>query len=225
MNDPRENKERVINVDSGGPLIIPERIESETKYRFRKHHLDYSKLFCTTVDADKNPFGLNTKRCFGRPRMWAQYGDNHQGVCLVFDRKDLEDKILASLDGGVLWSDEVIYDDGLKEVSAQAADVEYDLEANRRVEAVVREQIEQFKHALFFRKDSDWSGESEWRYVIRRELEGYERIPFGNSLRAIVIGVDCYQSYMPTLRSLAEGIPLIQLEWDTEKEDFYCRET
>jgi Protein of unknown function (DUF2971) len=41
--------------------------------------------------------------CWARPRMWEQYGDNHRGACLLFDRDRLE----AFLQNGV--GDERIY--------------------------------------------------------------------------------------------------------------------
>ncbi len=221
LNDPRESQERDVGIGWSSSLTVPPEKISEASDLLKKGFLEYSKLFCTTIDAEKNQFGLNTKRCFGRPRMWAQYGDNHHGVCFVFDRTCLTNEISKSLKvGDALWHDAVMYDDGLKNISPQAASFDYDFVDERGVEFAIKKHIERFQRALFFRKDSDWSGESEWRWVIHKWEEGYERLPFGESLKAVVIGVDCSEVYVPSLQRLADGVPLLQLVWDDRKEDF-----
>ena len=48
-----------------------------------------------------------------RPRMWAQYAEQHQGVCLVFDKEKLLKCFEKSLSAkGDLYYGEVDYFDG-----------------------------------------------------------------------------------------------------------------
>lgn len=35
--------------------------------------------------------------CWARPRLWEQYGDEHRGVCLVFNRALFEEALQNSL--------------------------------------------------------------------------------------------------------------------------------
>ncbi len=223
-NDPRENKERMIGVGWTGHHKPPAQERVSASEALKRAYLDFSKVFCGTVDAE-NPRGLNTKKCFGRPRMWAQYGDNHGGVCLVFDRAALDVEIRASVSTEAsIYSDLVVYDDSLKSVSAVLNDLDYDRIREIDLEPALKEQVEKFHLGLFFRKDSDWISESEHRWVIHRWTDGYEYFGFGDSLRAIVLGVDCPCVYVPAIKVLALGAPVMQLEWDAEKEDYYYRE-
>lgn len=59
------------------------------------------KLACFSAAADNNT------PCWQKPRMWAQYGNNHHGVCLLFDRQRLDDIAKQNLD--LLFSGHVIY--------------------------------------------------------------------------------------------------------------------
>ena len=189
--------------------------------RLRERHLDYSKVFSGTIDAADNPFNLGTKACFGRPRMWAQYGDRHRGVCLIFHLAILGQEIKNYLDDdAVLFSGSISYLDDLKEDSANALDFDYDPVAQIGLDAALLGHIKNHKDALFLRKDSDWIGESEWRYVIYCLRKGYEYVPFEKSLKAIVMGVDCSEAYIPALQALCGEVPILQLVWDHQKEDF-----
>jgi hypothetical protein len=222
MNDPRENKARFDGVSWTGE-DPPTNDLHMIREQFIDKQLKYSKIFCTTIDSDKNPYRLNTKRCFGRPRMWAQYGDNHKGVCFVFDRESLKSKILKSVpDGMEFWADNIEYKDDLKNVSAGSSTFYYKRADWGKIEVAIKNHIERYKEAFFFRKDSDWIGESEWRGVIYQEKEGHVYFGFGDSLKAIVMGVDCPDVYLPTLQKLAKSIPIFKLDWEAAKEDFSC---
>lgn len=46
--------------------------------------------------SEPNPIlGLH-ERGFARARMWAQYADNHTGVCMVLRRNAFEDAVMAA---------------------------------------------------------------------------------------------------------------------------------
>ena len=224
MNDPRENRERMVGVGWSGDdtPALDERTAASDK--LKTAYRDYSKVFCGTLDGE-NPNNLNTKRCFGRPRMWAQYADNHRGICLLFNRDKLDLEIQAAVQGDAcLYSGEVVYDDYLKHVSAAACDLDFDQVREVGQEAALRKQVDTYHRALFLRKDSDWIGESEYRWVIHRWERGHEFVPFDESLESIVMGVDCPEVYIPTIMEQAHGRPVFRLEWDSEMEDFYTRE-
>ena len=50
------------------------------------------------------------RRGYARPRMWEQYGDNHRGVCLVFDKAELHATVMPQLEAlGPHWHGAVTY--------------------------------------------------------------------------------------------------------------------
>lgn len=47
-------------------------------------------LACMTMDNPSATGPVSTwDRGWARSRMWAQYGESHRGVCLVFDRESM----------------------------------------------------------------------------------------------------------------------------------------
>lgn len=112
-NDPRETKTWVFAV-GGSPKSIA---ESEELRRLSKRNGEYTqllkrgcKVLCVSCDAPNAQKLKVTERCYGKARMWAQYAENHQGLCLVFDKALLAETIAESLGSrGKLVSGEVTY--------------------------------------------------------------------------------------------------------------------
>ena len=224
MNDPRENKERLIGVGWSGEELISTTARSVAVDALRQAYLEHSKVFCGTLDG-KNDLHLTTKLCYGRPRMWAQYGDNHRGVCLLFDRSQLTKAIRSSLpEGAFMYEGPVEYDDHLKHVSASVNDFDYDFVSELGLEAAIKRQVDTYHRALYLRKDSDWIGESEYRWVIYRQQKGPEFVCIKEALEAVILGVDFPAVYEPAIAQLLGRAQSLHLEWDADKEDFYIRE-
>ena len=106
-------------------------------------------------------------RGWARSRMWAQYADNHRGVCLVFDRDETIRDIVAQLDAeGDAANGSVTYEDSAAPdafvVDANRVDPTYPLTA-------VINQMWAYRDQLFFRKARDWETEYEYRFLLRRE--------------------------------------------------------
>jgi hypothetical protein len=51
-------------------------------------------------------------------------------------------------------------------------------------------------------------------------VRGYEYVEIGDSLKAIVLGVDCPPVYHPAIKEVASDIPIYHLRWDDQCEDF-----
>ena len=94
MNDPLEfqdhRKDSIVFCDNPTNEEIALRmrrfndavIEREKAVRFSSFSMDLSK-------GSQGEYYNNLSKGWARSRMWAQYADNHKGVCLVFDKKKL----------------------------------------------------------------------------------------------------------------------------------------
>ena len=94
MNDPLEFQDHHKDslVFNGNPsneelALIMRRFkdsvtEREKAVRFASFSMDLSK-------GSQGEYYNNLSKGWARSRMWAQYADNHKGVCLVFDKKKL----------------------------------------------------------------------------------------------------------------------------------------
>ena len=54
--------------------------------------------------------GLYYTKGFARPRMWAQYGQNHTGVCLVFKRDNVVSKFSKDFENEIHYAGNVSYE-------------------------------------------------------------------------------------------------------------------
>lgn len=147
-----------------------------------------TKLLSLTVD--DGPSYTSTgryKEGWARARMWDQYADGHEGVCLLFHRERFEEVVLKQLRArspsaraGIVRYTE----DGL---AAEAATL---VRIDPRVagEELASEHLAEHAEALFFLKVGDWEGEREYRFIEPSEDEAYSFVDLDDTLAAVIVG-------------------------------------
>jgi hypothetical protein len=151
-----------------------------------------ARLLSLTEDAqdygeDTEPFG----RGYARASMWQLYGDDHQGVCLAFDRERLLSALTTELaDSARIIAKPVQYVRALNPDSLPPEPLR-DL-SSEAFEAAVDDYLEKNADLLLFTKLLDWSGEQEFRFVAVRhdDREGSLDVGFGDALRAVIVGAE-----------------------------------
>jgi len=108
------------------------------------------------------------------PRMWAQYGNNSTGVCVVFKKDELLKKVTKELKNDYdIFYGNIDYVDIFDNkhaleinnlIKARNHIVFRDYKGDKREPLV--ENIKNNYKLYFFRKDKDWSGENEYRILI-----------------------------------------------------------
>lgn len=133
-----------------------------------------------------------SRRGFCKPRMWAQYGDNHRGVCLVFDRERLEKQIEAQLVGKypillgpVKYIDRSIARDVFEE---QQYTINVDVLERDGRDSYFRLHLQAHYESLFFEKMMDWRDEGEWRLLAFSASAEPLYLKFENALIGLVFG-------------------------------------
>jgi hypothetical protein len=135
-----------------------------------------------------------------RPRMWEQYGGDHRGVCLLFDR----DRLVAEINQRLpptLDARHVIYTpEGIAGMAAFFDNRVLDPATHSQA---IADYIDAFQEGLFFRKSDDFATEFEFRIVLSAastlpepsEDEDYEidadgavKVGYGDALVAVVVG-------------------------------------
>jgi hypothetical protein len=131
-------------------------------------------------------------RGFCRPRMWAQYADQHTGMCLVFDRAKLTKHIGAQLapehfviSGPVQYVNRSV-------IPSLYTDNEFtiniDVLEKDGPEIYAQRHLQMFYQRLFFEKMTDWRDEKEWRWVVFAPTETDINIKFEDSLAGVMFG-------------------------------------
>ena len=189
-NDPVESKKsfnEFITIEEYQDLIGEYLNKKDKELLLKKDFERIVKSISFSKDTKK-------RKAYALPTMWAHYGQNHKGVCLIFDQTILE-KLFRAKFRSKVKSGEINY--GTLELPKLTKEVSQNSE------------IFFLKHAeeLFFKKDTDWGSESEYRFVIvnpkkakddgKCYLENIDQ-----ALVAIVLGVDFNENYLPSVEEL-----------------------
>lgn len=205
-NDPYEFK-----IDLG-VVIAREPFDKEFYQKgmdFLEHHV---KVFSTSISSKQRispKYTPLTDCSFGNVMMWAQYGNNHNGAVLLFDRSELEKEIKENFEK--CFVDKVSY----KNVS----NINFSVSHNNEKTFLdnIYSELEKDKENRFFSKQNEWSSEKEMRWVILNESKkGSEFINFKKSLKAIILGEKTKDKHVKVVSKLLKetNIELYKLNWD-----------
>ena len=193
-NDPRESKRWTFGLRTNSHFT--EESEGEWAELERRTTLAKSgfKVICFSTDSP-NSKGMEVdhiwERGYCRPRMWSQYAENHKGACLVFDRSELRTHLKASISSDTdLFEATVRYQNRSQGPSLENNPfiLNYDSLKSIGAEQTLLAHVERYRKELFFEKATDWSHESEYRFLIWDRGHDAHIVPFGSALKGIVLG-------------------------------------
>lgn len=129
-------------------------------------------------------------RGHSRPNLWWHYGDRHRGVCLIFDRDQLEANINAAIDypRQAMDSGEILYKNPpvVPDLSvAGPLTINLGEVLKHGSEEAARLHFDRFKQRLFFNKCEDWTYENEFRFLIT----GIDDADFYVSIKSALAGI------------------------------------
>jgi hypothetical protein len=189
------------------------------------------KVLCFTLDRSnpdkisEDPIEITYAQYFdpeyARPRMWAQYAENHTGVCLLFDREKLDQNLQRELgERCEIFQGEVVYDPirymALSIIPPLPRNLLNDIK-DLSPEDAARKYVLEHYQSLFLRKHPDWGSETEYRWLIHSLGNQEEYVSIEGAMKAILVGADFPKVYEPSLRSLCEGlkIPAGRINWES----------
>lgn len=194
-NDPRETKDWIFGLGARngfGATTDDEftSIEQESTSIAK----NCCKVICFAQDAP-GAGGMGVDgiylRGFCKPRMWAQYADNHTGACLVFDRMKLAHAVRTSIStASTLFQGEVTYANRSRAPNLQTSPFVLDFDEIKRsgIERTVRSHIARFWRELFFEKLLDWRDEHEYRWVLWETDRTEHVFAYADALDAVLLG-------------------------------------
>ncbi|MFS0883478.1 DUF2971 domain-containing protein [Metabacillus niabensis] len=173
-----------------------------------------AKLICFSQDHndkewgdDTNAFSLELRKGYFRFRMWANYADNHSGICLEFDKDILISSIKNELEGmGKLYSGSVTYTNYSAVQHYRATSFDSNEINTYGLTSVINKHLEEsFKH-IFFEKLYDWRDEAEFRILhIPKDHDEEVYVNIGNSLTNIYVGANYDNSKDMELETVKEN--------------------
>jgi hypothetical protein len=143
---------------------------------------------------------------YDHPRMWAQYADNHSGVCLVFSKNALKRELSGKYNEFDVLHDYVSYQRNIinyNELLTEINNLSID-------EQSIKNFLLRNKNLLFY-KPSDYQDENEFRIILQRNESSDFSVPITNSLKAIILGDRYSDVYHPTLQSFQNKYPFCKI--------------
>ena len=141
---------------------------------------------------------------WARSRMWSQYGVKHTGVCLVFDRKQLEEQFISTFETNKKFTGRVEYQYH-RESFVTARKIECRNIIKHGVDKALEMQIDKYFHEYFFLKLMDYRDEHEYRLVAIVDDGDSIGLPIESSLRGIIVGIDFPREEYERIDALAQN--------------------
>lgn len=223
-NDPKESRNWQFEIGTNNNVDLSkysmDKLSKWLSYELKAH----TNLACFSKDQPDltgDNFSDLFKRGYVKPRMWAQYANNHNGVCIVIDKS----KFIKEVKRQVNSQDEVVYGDvayvdvspmpNHNALKPQPFVINIDtLESFGRKEYVLRHLSTYYKE-LFFQKLQDWKDESEWRCIVFTSDANDIYIKLKHSFVGIIYGNNLKNDDIRQLMSLSEEYELehLGLKW------------
>ena len=211
MNDPRESKDWLLGTSQHGQIDL-EGIDDAEIVREVASFKRKVKVLSLSQDVDRGAWHDRYLGAgFARPTMWAHYGGNHTGGCIVFDKRRLVERFESNQDFGF----PTMIIPGAVEYSAESfgGDLSHrgiDVSAIRAqgVEKAVRAHFAGLSK-IWLQKHSDWGSEAEYRFIFPDFLvREWRDIDVSGCVVGLVLGVDFKESHLSVAEKFDEVFSL-----------------
>jgi hypothetical protein len=159
-----------------------------------------------SFSVDKRPRGFTAStglyRGYAKPRMWIQYADKGNGVCLVFSKNKLLELLHKKiLDSKRILHRKITYTDSISDKSLTIY--------GQNLVSVSDIQKYFRKHAstLLFSKNQDFRDEQEYRVCIQGEGQEHFDIEFEDALQGVIFSDKAFGEHKSQIAALPDGFP------------------
>lgn len=233
MNDPQENLFHIVNIDDN---VFEKQLNEILSFQYFYANYIRNETRVLAFSTDKQVKSENIDICikgYQFQKMWATYGQNNEGICLVIDFDKFKKENEEVINKYEIKDDSVIYKHyqflsmpeqlyGTSPVNQKKltpkSDKEYLIEYLKK--------YPDFVNKRFFTKNIDWEGESEYRFLTFKN-DGEELfLSIKDSLVKVIVGINFSKYFLPALSQLISkdkiwGIKLYSTEGYFTIEEIY----
>jgi hypothetical protein len=148
-------------------------------------------------------------------RMWAQYGDKNEGICLAIDVNKFLDENKELSAHHKIWNKKVKYSQNEYRNTPQVLDRAHGESSTLHTD-IEGENIRK----RFFTKNKDWEGESEYRFLVHTKDSEELYMSIKNSLEYIVLGVGVSKKSLPLVIKFMNGEKSIHNLYGLKVDEF-----
>lgn len=208
-NDPREYK-RFGFAGKNRPDYI--RNDKKLSIEFEK----YSKIIrenCKVLCFSQDYFAENEWwDGYNLPRIWAQYGENHQGICLEIDLDEFKKENDSLINDINTHFKDILYSNKVHDPSINYPTIDYP----RLLEVGIsyfKELRKSYYKYFFYKKNLDWQTESEIRLLHFGKPDNDYYCSIKSSLKRIILGLEFDMGKLSVLETICGDIEICQLEF------------
>ena len=216
-NDPKENKDWRFWL-AGSDEDLRQSLSNDVSASFSRALKGVTRVACFCTDSAPltgDPIRDISNRGLAKPRMWQQYGENHEGVCFVFDRAGLAKAIAEQVPNpSAVYSGEVSYVDRLFVTDLDRGEFGINVTELKRIglDLYVGQHAHFYHRPLFFEKLTDWRQEREFRWVVLCRSKQDVLIDVSQCLVGVVFGQKA-DPIEPILKLLTASVQTIRFTW------------
>jgi len=158
-----------------------------------------------------------------KSRMWSQYGENHEGACLVFSKNKLVSAVTQKYkdEEYLIYHGDVIYKDYVNENSRHdSIDINHDTFDTSSPQEIAIQHITKYKNEFLLCKQLDYRDEEEFRIVLLKKEFGKTQYiapepKLGDCLIGVIVGDRFPKVYSSLLDTLSNklGVSCRRLHW------------
>ena len=213
-NDPKESLPTSVGITFPSSYVIDEKTNDVRNEIFREANRirqEEWKVLCLTRNLQKQRIKEeNTTRNnsidegYRRPRMWAQYTDNHTGVCIIFNGKKLHKNIEMGLkEHCKIFCGPVKYK---KIGTATMININYSDISTLGLTDGIRKNFFENYEKYFLAKYNDWKNETEYRWLVHSTKNSPEYVSIEGTIKEILVGSAFPEVYESAIKELCQGL-------------------
>lgn len=213
-NDPKEQKTWKFNLWTNEDRDLDKYKIDELSEILSKELKEKTKIVC--FSGDREPLTGDHmidifNRGFCKPRMWAQYANNHTGVCLVFEREILGNLISSKFgDLYKIFHGDVTYRD--RGIVPRLSEGDYFINIDYLEKVGLKEYAKmhlfRYYRRLFLEKLNDWRDENEFRLILFTNTVEDLFIEFKDSLKGIMFGENTKEKDIDEMMEMTEDLDI-----------------
>ncbi len=165
------------------------------------------KLLCFSQDNFNEDFRYNHLYGTGyaKPRMWAQYSNNHKGACLVLNKWKLINEISNRFKNLIFKYGNINYgfdytDEFKKAFLLKASDL-----LSKNIQDIVDEMLIKYQDIYYFTKHPDWKEENEFRIMVKYPENEFAYINIDGLLEGILLGTEFDENLLKLIDLLTQN--------------------
>jgi len=152
----------------------------------------------------KNPF---KNKGYGHSRMWSQYGDNHQGVCIEFSKSSLVENLKKFIESNKTFTSKIYNISAKPMMYSDIIEIdEPDMNQINKMDEKHFDWLKKNEDEYIFQKNDDYKDENEFRIAFTPDQitdSNSILFPCHNSIKNIYLGDKANMVYLPLIEKYA----------------------